>query len=46
MPLRDFDVTRDGKTFVFITGGSGRARKQVHVVLGWSDELAHAAPAK
>jgi serine/threonine-protein kinase len=46
MPLRDFDVTRDGKTFVFITGGSGRARKQVNVVLGWSDELARAAPAK
>ncbi len=46
MPLRNYDVTRDGQTFVFVRDPSGRSRKLVHVVLNWSNGLAREAPAK
>ena len=45
LPLRNFDVTRDGQTFVFVTGVSGREWKQVDVVLDWAAGLARLAPA-
>jgi len=38
-------VTRDGQTFVFVTGVSGRECKQVDVVLDWAAGLARLAPA-
>jgi serine/threonine-protein kinase len=40
VPLRNFDVTRDGQTFVFVTGVSGREWKQVYVALDWTSGLA------
>ncbi|MEO8431136.1 MAG: protein kinase [Acidobacteriota bacterium] len=46
MPLRNYDVTRDGQTFVFVRGASDRTRNIVHVVLNWSSGLAREAPAK
>ena len=45
VPLRNYDVTRDGQTFVFMTETSGRVWKQVDVVLDWAKELARLAPA-
>jgi hypothetical protein len=39
MPLRNYDVTRDGQTFVFVRESSGRTRKLVNVVLNWSSGL-------
>jgi serine/threonine-protein kinase len=45
LPLRNFDVTRDGKSFVFVTGVSGRDWKQVDVALDWSSGLPKIAPA-
>ncbi len=44
-PLREYDVTRDGNTFVFVTGYAGRDWRQVDVALGWADELSRIAPA-
>ncbi len=44
-PLREYDVTRDGNTFVFITGYAGREWRQVDVALGWAAELSRIAPA-
>jgi len=44
-PLREYDVTRDGNTFVFIRGYAGRDWRQVNVALGWASELARIAPA-
>jgi hypothetical protein len=44
-PLREYDVTRDGNTFVFITGYSGRDWRQVNAALGWTAELSRIAPA-
>ena len=44
IPLRNYDVTRDGQTFVFMTETSGRVWKQVDVVLDWAKELARLAP--
>jgi hypothetical protein len=44
-PLREYDVTRDGNTFVFVTGYAGRDWKQVNVALGWAAELSRIAPA-
>jgi hypothetical protein len=44
-PLREYDVTRDGNTFVFVAGYAGRDWKQLDVALGWADELARIAPA-
>ena len=46
MPLRNYDVTRDGQTFVFVRDVSGRSRKVVNVVLNWASGLAHEAQAK
>ena len=45
LPLRNFDVTRDGQTFVFVTGVSGRDWRQVNVSLDWAAELSRLAPA-
>ena len=45
-PLREFDVTRDGQTFVFVGGSGERVRKEVDVVLDWASELARQVPAK
>jgi Tol biopolymer transport system component len=44
IPLRSYDVTRDGQTFVFVTGTSDRLWRQVNVVLDWTNELARLAP--
>jgi serine/threonine-protein kinase len=44
IPLRNYDVSRDGQTFVFMTETSGRVWKQVDVVLDWAKELARLAP--
>ena len=38
-PLREYDVTRDGQTFVFV-GGQQDTRKQIDVVVDWASELA------
>jgi len=46
VPLRNYDVTRDGQTFVFVTGTAGREWRQVNIALDWASGLAHqAAPA-
>ena len=45
LPLRNFDVTRDGQTFVFVTGLAGRDWRQVNVVLDWASALSRLAPA-
>jgi len=44
-PLRDYDVTRDGETFVFVTGVAGRDWKEVDVKLDWASGLSKLAPA-
>ena len=44
IPMRNYDVTRDGQTFVFMTETSGRVWKQVDVVLDWASGLARLAP--
>ncbi|HEX4439060.1 MAG TPA: protein kinase [Thermoanaerobaculia bacterium] len=44
-PLREYDVTRDGNTFVFVSGYAGREWKQLNVALGWAAELTRIAPA-
>jgi hypothetical protein len=38
-PLRNYDVTRDGKRFVFVKGGSDLGAREVDVVLHWAQEL-------
>jgi Tol biopolymer transport system component len=38
-PLRNYDVTRDGKRFVFVKGGSDLGAREVDVVLNWGQEL-------
>jgi eukaryotic-like serine/threonine-protein kinase len=43
--LRNYDVSRDGRTFVFVSGPSPRAWRQIHVVVDWTSELARLAPA-
>jgi hypothetical protein len=47
-PLRNYDVTRDGKRFVFVKGGSDLGAREVDVVLNWAQELFRASgfPAK
>jgi serine/threonine-protein kinase len=47
-PLRNYDVTRDGKRFVFVKGGSDLGAREVDVVLNWAQELfrASGSPAK
>jgi hypothetical protein len=42
--LREFDVTRDGQTFVFVGGSGERIRNEVDVVLDWASELARQPP--
>ena len=39
-PLRNYDVTRDGQTFVFVGGTSPRAWKRIDVEAGWTAGLA------
>ena len=43
-PLRNYDVTRDGKRFVFVRGGSEVGAKEVDVVLNWAQEFGRSAP--
>jgi eukaryotic-like serine/threonine-protein kinase len=43
-PLREYDVTRDGQTFVFVGGAGEKVRKEVDVILGWTGELAREMP--
>ena len=38
-PLRNWDVSPDGKQFVFVAGGSDLGAKEVDVVLNWAQEL-------
>ena len=46
-PLREYDVTRDGQTFVFVAAGTGDdARRQIDVVVDWTSELARQLPAR
>ena len=40
MPLRNYDVSRDGQRFVFVQGGSVLTTREVNVVLNWSRDLA------
>ncbi len=46
IPLRNYDVTRDGQTFVFVSGVSGRDWKQVNVSLDWASGLTRQGPPK
>lgn len=43
-PLREYDVTRDGQTFVFVGGAGERVRKEVDVVMNWTRGLAPQVP--
>jgi serine/threonine-protein kinase len=43
-PLREFDVTRDGQTFVFVGDAGAPVRRQVDVTLDWTSELARQLP--
>ncbi len=38
-PLRNYDVTKDGKRFVFVRGGSDLGARELDVVLNWAKEL-------
>ncbi len=38
-PLRNYDVSRDGKRFVFVKGGSDLGAREVDVVLNWGPQL-------
>ncbi|HSP94049.1 MAG TPA: hypothetical protein VLU06_05825, partial [Thermoanaerobaculia bacterium] len=38
-PLRNYDVTRDGKRFVFVQGGTEAGAREIDVVLNWAREL-------
>jgi eukaryotic-like serine/threonine-protein kinase len=42
-PLRNYDVTRDGKRFVFVRGGTDLGARDVHVVINWARELSVSA---
>jgi eukaryotic-like serine/threonine-protein kinase len=46
LPLREFDVTRDGQTFVFVGSDSGTPLSSVDVIVGWSSALARQLPEK
>src|SRR5262249_54650237 len=46
VPLRNYDVSRDGQRFVFVKGTSEETAREVDVVLNWSGELGHAAGKK
>ena len=43
-PLREYDVTQDGQTFVFVGGAGERVRKEVDVVVDWASALARRLP--
>jgi eukaryotic-like serine/threonine-protein kinase len=45
-PLRNWDVSPDGKQFVFVAGGSDLGAREVDVVLNWAQELDRASGAK
>jgi serine/threonine-protein kinase len=38
-PLRNYDVSGDGKRFVFVKGGSDLGARELNLVLNWSEEL-------
>jgi serine/threonine-protein kinase len=38
-PLRNYDVSKDGKRFVFVKGGSDLGAREVDVVLNWGQQL-------
>ena len=38
-PLRNYDVSPDGKQFVFVRGGSDLGAREVDLVLNWAQEL-------
>ena len=40
-PLRNYDVTRDGKMFVFVRGGSEAGVNEIDVILNWALDLGH-----
>ncbi len=42
-PLRNYDVSPDGKRFVFVKGGSDVGAREVDLVLNWAQELGHAS---
>jgi len=42
-PLRNWDVSPDGKRFVFVEGGADLGAREVDVVLNWARTLDHAA---
>jgi hypothetical protein len=42
MPLRNYDVSRDGQRFVFVQGGSELTAREIDVVLSWARELGSA----
>ena len=42
-PLRNWDVSPDGKQFVFVAGGADSGAREVDVVLNWAQELDRAA---
>jgi serine/threonine-protein kinase len=44
MPLRNYDVSRDGQRFVFVKGGSELTTRELDVVLNWGAELERGAP--
>ncbi|MGH9400015.1 MAG: protein kinase domain-containing protein, partial [Thermoanaerobaculia bacterium] len=45
-PLRNYDVSRDGKRFVFVRGGSDVGAREVDVVLNWAQDLGRSAREK
>ena len=45
VPLRNFDVTRDGQTFVFVTGTANGEFRQINVALDWASSLSTSTPA-
>ncbi len=42
-PLRNWDVSPDGKQFVFVAGGSDLGAREVDVVLNWAQDLDRAS---
>ena len=42
-PLRNYDVTRDGKRFVFVRSASAPHWGQIHLTLNWTEELSRLA---
>ena len=43
-PLRNYDVSRDGRRFVFVRGVSDSRWREIHLDLNWADELARLSP--